>query len=79
MKNLTKKGFLNKLIIVFLVIIVFNAAIPMNKSQATDYKVGGVLLKPINQLVLKVADGVVDLIHKVLNLQHHLLLLIQAD
>ena len=66
MKNLTKKGFLNKLIIVFLVIIVFNAAIPMNKSQATDYKVGGVLLKPINQLVLKVADGVVDLIHKVI-------------
>lgn len=66
MKNLTKKGFLNKLIIVFLVIIVFNAAIPMNKSQATDYKVGGALLKPINQLVLKVADGVVDLIHKVI-------------
>ena len=63
MRNLTKKGFLNKLIIVFLVIIVFNAVIPMNKSQAT---VGGVLLKPVNSLVLKLADGVVDLIHKVI-------------
>lgn len=66
MRNLTKKGFLNKLIIVFLVIIVFNAVIPMNKSQASNYTVGGVLLKPINSLVLKLADGVVDLIHKVI-------------
>ena len=66
MRNLTKKGFLNKLIIVFLVIIVFNAVIPMNKSQASNYTVGGVLLKPINSLVLKLADGVVDFIHKVI-------------
>lgn len=68
MRNLTKKGFLNKLIIVFLVIIVFNAVIPMNKSQAfgSTHVVGGALLKPINQFVLKVADGVLDLVHKVM-------------
>lgn len=65
MRNLTKKGFLNKLIIVFLVIIVFNAIVPSNVVQAT-HEVGGVLLKPINSFVLKFADGIVDLIHKVI-------------
>ena len=64
MRNLTKKGFLNKLIIVFLVIIVFNAIVPSNVVHA--YDVGGALLKPVNSFVLKIADGIVDLIHKVI-------------
>lgn len=65
MRNLTKKGFLNKLIIVFLVIIVFNAIVPSNVVQA-KYEVGGALLKPVNSFVLKLADGIVDMIHKVI-------------
>lgn len=64
MRNLTKKGFLNKLIIVFLVIIVFNAIVPSNVVHA--YDVGGALLKPINSFVLKLADGIVDMMHKVI-------------
>lgn len=64
MRNLTKKGFLNKLIIVFLVIIVFNAIVPSNVVHG--YDVGGALLKPVNSFVLKIADGIVDLIHKVI-------------
>ena len=65
MKFLTKKGFWNKLIIVFLILIIFNILIPNHKVQA-DYEVGGALLKPVNALVLKIADGVVDMIHKVI-------------
>ena len=66
MKILKKKGFCNKLIIVLLAIIIVNMLIPMHEVKASDYDVGGVLLQPIVSLVLKIGDGIVDLIHKVI-------------
>lgn len=65
MKFFTKKGFWNKLIIVLLVFIIFSAIVPTHAVQAS-YEVGGELLKPVVQLVLKIFDGIVDMIHKVI-------------
>lgn len=66
MKILKKKGFCNKLIIVLLAIIIVNMLIPMHEVKASDYEIGGVLLHPIISLVLKLGDGVVDMVHKVI-------------
>lgn len=66
MKFFTKKGIVNKLILVLLVLIVFNAIIPTNQvCAASDESMGGALLKPIADLLLALGDGVLNVIHKV--------------
>jgi len=67
MKIFTEKGILNKLILIVLAIIILNAIIPTNVSYAAkdEGSVGGVLLKPISNLMLALGDFVMDLIHNV--------------
>ena len=63
MKILKKKGFWNKIIVLLIILIFTNIIFPSNTAQA---EVGGELLKPVNALVLKIGDGIIDLIHKVI-------------
>ena len=64
MKILTKKGFVSKLIIVLLAVILFSAIVPTHASYAVD-DFGGKLLKPIVDLLLALGDLIMDLLHKV--------------
>lgn len=78
MKFLIKKGFWNKLIIVLLLIIAFNAIIPTNVVHA-ESDVGGVLLRPIVDLVLAIADAIINVIHKVIFDMSTALIVIDLD
>lgn len=64
MKIFTKRGIIGKLIIVIGILIIFSCLIPSNKVYATD--LGGVLLRPVMDLILTIADGIFDVIQKAL-------------
>ena len=64
MKIFTEKGILKKLLLIIIAIILFNAIIPTNVSYAAD--VGGVLLKPIVDLMVALGDFVMDIINNML-------------
>ena len=68
MKIFTEKGIVKKLILIFVVVMIFNAVIPSNISFAAqdNYSWGGVLLKPISDLLLAIGDFIMDIIHNVL-------------
>ena len=64
MKIFTNKGIIGKLVIVISILIIFSCLIPSNKVYATD--LGGVLLRPVMDLILTIADGIFDVIQKAL-------------
>lgn len=64
MKIFTKKGIIGKLIIVISILIIFSCLIPSNKVYAAD--LGGVLLRPVMDLILTIADGIFDVVQKAL-------------
>ncbi len=64
MKIFTKRGIIGKLIIVIGILIIFSCLIPSNKVYATD--LGGVLLRPVMDLILTIADGIFDVVQKAL-------------
>lgn len=64
MKIFTEKGILKKLLLIIIAIVLFNAIIPTNVSYAAD--VGGVLLKPIVDLMVALGDFVMDIINNML-------------
>lgn len=68
MKIFTEKGIVKKLILIFVVVMIFNALIPNNVSFAAsdETSAGGVLLKPIADLMLLLGDAVMDLMHNVI-------------
>ena len=55
MKNLTKKKFMQKIVIVLLMVICFNFAVPI-RAQAAAFDIGGDLLKELVQLLAAVGD-----------------------
>ena len=65
MKIFAKKGMLRKLLLIIIVIILFNVIIPTNISNA-ESDVGGVLLKPITDLMLALGDFIMDIVHNVI-------------
>ena len=62
MKLLNKKGFVQKILIILISIILINFVVPL-QSHASDSEVGGKLFKPIFQLVSFVADVPIGLLH----------------
>ena len=64
MKIFAKRGIIGKLIIVISILIIFSCLIPSNKVYAAD--LGGVLLRPVMDLILTIADGIFDVIQKAL-------------
>ncbi len=64
MKVFQNKNLFKKLIIMFLFITIFSFCLP--KSVRADDGVGGLLLKPVIDLLLGVGDGALDVVHKVI-------------
>lgn len=60
MKIFTKKGIVQKIIIVLVALILFNFIVPNISRAADDY--GGVLFAPIQFLVLALGDTVMDIL-----------------
>ena len=79
MKILTKKGFVNKLIIVLLAVLIFGTIIPTNASYAASDDFGGKLLKPIVDLLLALGDLIMDLLHNVVYGMNTAILKIDLD
>ena len=67
MKLLHKKGFVQKILIIILTIMMFNFVVPVKTQAAMDGGIGGTLFTPIFALLKMIADVPVGL------LQHSLL------
>lgn len=81
MKILTKKGFVNKLIIVLLAVLIFGTIIPANASYAAngDNIPGGKLLKPLVDLLMGLGDFIMDLLHNVVYGMNEAIIKIDLD
>lgn len=80
MRNFTGNGILKKLIIIIIAIIVFNAVIPTNVSYAGKLEdIGGPLVKPIIDVLMAIADFVMDFLHDIVYNMETALIRIDAD
>ena len=62
MKKFTKKGILQKTIIVILMVLSFNFIVPAYSSAAINFSVGGILANPLLDLLTTVVDAVESLL-----------------
>lgn len=65
MKIFENEKLFKKIIMIFLVIIVFSFFMPKG-VEAKDSSIGGKLLKPFVDLILSVNDGIYDVVHQVI-------------
>ena len=63
MKNFTKKGILQKTIILILMVLTLNFIVP-TYSQAAQADIGGVLMDPITDFLCTIGDGIINLLQK---------------
>lgn len=73
MKIFENEKLFKKIIMIFLIIIVFSFFMPKG-VEAKDSSLGGKLLKPFVDLVLSVNDGIYDVVHQVILHQDRTLL-----
>lgn len=64
MKVFQNKKLFKKLMIIFLIIMIFSFCVP--KGVRAESSIGGKLLKPVIDLVLSLTDGVYGIAHKVI-------------
>lgn len=62
MKKFTKKGILQKTIIVILMVLSFNFIVPAYSSAAINFSVGGILANPLLDLLSTIVDAVESLL-----------------
>ena len=66
MKMIQNKNFIQKMSIILLMILCFNFVCPIKANAAEDSlaaSVGGVLLKPISDLLVGIGDALVQVSH----------------
>ena len=63
MKIFQNKKLFKKLMIIFLIILIFSFCVP---KQSKAVSIGGKLLKPITDLILSLSDGVYGIAHKII-------------
>lgn len=61
MKIFTKKGFIQKISIILLFLVVFNFTYPNIVHADSDSDIGGILLSPAVKLVTGIADATIHL------------------
>ena len=62
MKKFTKKGILQKTIIVILMVLSFNFIVPAYSSAAVNFSVGGILANPTLAFLSMIVDSVESLL-----------------
>ena len=63
MKIFQNKSLFKKLMIIFLIIMIFSFCVP---KQTKAVSIGGKLLQPIVDLILSLTDGVYGIAHKII-------------
>lgn len=63
MKIFQNKNLFKKLMIIFLIILIFSFCVP---KQSKAVSIGGKLLQPITDLILSLSDGVYGIAHKII-------------
>lgn len=78
MKIFTNKKIWDKLVIASIIVILFQFSMP-KQVQADSYPIGGLLLKPVLDLVVFLGDGAMSLLHKSIMAQSDTLIRIDLN